>query len=1196
MANSLLKSIGDGLADFIDSVREQLEDDLIRRAIAEDLGLQPGASVPQADLPQANLDGVARYRSQANPDKEAFIVLLGDVRAIYIACRQFIGAFGAGPVTVHNELLYRMFDLMAANYMRIKYPREYFLIQAVATLVDASAELVEEEAAFARVWKTLAKVVSFGLSPLYYLFKALGAEDEAAARRVSEGLFPQIAAALALGGVTDEIIYGWDTLPDPAQPLADAIAERALTVAFPLDADTPAGSDLAGALALTLGVIPASHGGPSGLLVSVGGSGEFEVALSSRWKFLLAASAQPSFSVFLDTKLGNITGHGPTNAPLNVALVSVPDQGNVTYAIPDADGTRVEIGQLALAFGFDGTRGQIRAQALRCALVIATKDQDGFLARLLPADGLRVPFDFGVGFSSERRFFTEGGIQWPTGAGGGLPAPAQPLGGAPDADAGAIVLGAGAAPEIPVLAGSSKPELGVQQLIPIGRALLAVRLNHLLLALAPASDPASARATAEVSLSLALKLGPVTAAVERIGVELGVAFPEDGGNAGFADLGLGLKAPSGVGIKVDSPFVSGGGFLFFDAAKGQYAGFVQLTIQELLTVSAIGVITTRLPGGARGFSFVVMITAEDFRPIALGLGFSLTGIGGLLAINRTVNEEFLREGIKSRTLDDLLFPKDPIRNAAQIFATLNNAFPPRDGSYLFGPVVQISWGTPPVLTMDLGLVLELGNRRRLVILGRVRAIMPSERNDLLRLQMNALGVIDFDQRSIALDAVLYDSRLAGRFPITGAMAMRLRWGRDPLFALSIGGFHPAFKPPPGIPVLERLAISFSNTESFRLRAESYFALTSNTLQFGAKAHLFASAGGFSVEGGLGYDVLIQFDPFAFLADFYASLQLRRGSRNLFKVKLEGQLAGPRPLRVRAKATFEILWCDFSISIDRTLVAGEPPPQPEPVLVMQKLRAALEDPRSWTGQGGAGDRRVAVLREAAAGGQLVLDPLGGLTVRQSVVPLELEIARFGGSVPADGRVFRITALTVNGATVAFERVSDFFAPAQFLELSDDERLAAPSFEAMPAGIRAGGGGGVRFTADEGDILEEPELTYETRIIDRAAGARHDAEPMTLSPAAMGRQLALGAAARSELRHTGVARYRPAGGKNSLVGRGWTVASALDGAPQPAPELEAGAVVSYAEAFLALQKLREQQPARAGALMLLRVPKQPDEQEG
>jgi len=51
--------------------------------------------------------------------------------------------------------------------------------------------------------------------------------------------------------------------------------------------------------------------------------------------------------------------------------------------------------------------------------------------------------------------------------------------------------------------------------------------------------------------------------------------------------------------------------------------------------------------------------------------------------------------------------------------------------------------------------------------------------------------------------------------------------------------------------------------------------------------LYASAAGFSIQRGIGFDVLIQLDPFQFLAEFYAQVQLKRGSSNLFKVKVQG---------------------------------------------------------------------------------------------------------------------------------------------------------------------------------------------------------------------------------------------------------------------------------------------------------------------
>ena len=713
-----------------------------------------------------------------------------------------------------------------------------------------------------------------------------------------------------------------------------------------------------------------------------------------------------------------------------------------------------------------------------------------------------------------------------------------------------------------------------------------VTIQSLRLALAPAND----RLRLDAGAVFKLALGPLQVVVQDVGLRTDLEFHP--GNIGPANLDIGFKPPTGAGVRIDSPFVTGGGFLFFDSDKGQYGGVLQLDVKGI-TVTAIGLITTRLPNGARGFSFIVIITAQGFNPIQLGLGFTLTKIGGLLAINRTCDQDFLREGLKNNTLKDLLFPTDPIGNAPQIFGTLTKAFPAQDGSYLFGPVVQICWGTSSLLKMDLALILELGRRTRLLILGRVTAMLPSEQEDLIRLQMNALGVIDFDQGSISINAVLYDSRLVHKFPLTGSMAMRLNWGSSPVFALSVGGFHPAFKPPPNFPTLARVSISFSDTSDFKLRAEGYFAVTANTLQWGAKAELFSRSGGFSVEGHIGYDVLIQFDPFGFVADFSAGVQLKHGSTNLFKLQADGELSGPRPLHVKGKVTFEIFWCDFTISFNRTLISGEAPPPPAPIVVMDRLQAALSDPRNWTGQLVESQRRLVSIADTGADGHIGLHPLSRLAVKQNVVPLELEIAKFGEAKPADANIFMISGFSVNGNSVHFDRVKDFFAPAQFLNLSDDEKLTAPSFEPMVAGVSAGNDTFIFTRNNDGvitdDIISDDAIEFETIILDKTNNTKSkSANTFTVSPTLLINQIFFGAAARSDVRLTGTARFSTATIKNSLVKKGWTVASSQDGSHQATPGLEAGEVVSYSESFQALQRAKQENPAKAKMLMLVRVP--------
>jgi hypothetical protein len=192
-----------------------------------------------------------------------------------------------------------------------------------------------------------------------------------------------------------------------------------------------------------------------------------------------------------------------------------------------------------------------------------------------------------------------------------------------------------------------------------------------------------------------------------------------------------------------------------------------------------------------------------------------------------------------------------IRIAPQFLSSLGVFFPATPEHHFFGPMAEITWGTPPLLTIKLALLFEFGVRTRLVVLGRITAILPRRDHDLVRLQMNVVGGIDFDRRQAFLDAALFDSRLVNRFAITGEMRLRMRWDDQPLFALAIGGVHPAYTPPPGLEQMQRAAIVFADSENLKLRSEAYLAITSNTVQFGARLDLYARASKFSVAGQAG---------------------------------------------------------------------------------------------------------------------------------------------------------------------------------------------------------------------------------------------------------------------------------------------------------------------------------------------------------
>jgi Family of unknown function (DUF6603) len=698
--------------------------------------------------------------------------------------------------------------------------------------------------------------------------------------------------------------------------------------------------------------------------------------------------------------------------------------------------------------------------------------------------------------------------------------------------------------------------------------------------------------TAEISASVGLSIGPVDAVIDRIGIAGSVSFPEDGGNLGVADLDIHFKPPTGVGLAIDATVVVGGGYLSFDHEREEYSGVLQLEIAERISVKAIGVLTTQMPDGSQGYSLVALIFAQGFAPIQLGFGFALTGVGGLLGINRTFDEGVLRSGLKNQTLDSVMFPKDPIRNAPQIISNLNKVFPPATGHHLFGPMLQISWGTPPLITANLAIIMEFGARLRLLILAQIAAILPRREHDLIRLQMDAVGILDFDQGTASLDASLHDSRLLKKFVLTGDMAMRLKWKGSPNFALSVGGLHPAFNPPPAFPKLERIAINLSAGDNPRLRCEAYFTITSNTVQFGARAELYVSVAGFSIHGEIGFDVLIQFDPFFFLAEFHAQLQLKRNSTNLFKIRLEGSLAGPRPLHIKGRATFEILWWDVSLRLDKTLVEGAKPPPPEPIDVLPRLKEALGNPANWVSQLPDGQRQAVSLRaKTGTTTDVFLHPLGSLSVKQNIVPLNLDISRFGQSTPSGARRFSISSVTLGGQNQTTQSITEFFAPAEFFEMSDDEKLSRPSFEPMAAGVEIASHE-VLFPEVSNDWLEMQKIDYETWIVEKNREPRRNdrgtpTNRYELSAELLGKQARFGAAANCDLRRSGRAKYHTTIGKNRVAKEGWSIVATDELTVEPLPGIESGLPTTYSQAAQALRKLKQVDPAKAAGLKILRL---------
>jgi hypothetical protein len=643
----------------------------------------------------------------------------------------------------------------------------------------------------------------------------------------------------------------------------------------------------------------------------------------------------------------------------------------------------------------------------------------------------------------------------------------------------------------------------------------------------------------EISAALGLALGPIQASVDRVGVKGLITFPDHGGNLGPANLAIDFKPPNGLGLAIDAGVVAGGGYISFNPDKGQYAGVFDLSLAEIVQVKIIGVLDTILPDGSHGFSFLLIITF-DFPPIQLGFGFTLNGVGGLGGVNRTMNTDALHAGFRAHTLNSVLFPPDPIANAPQIISNIENFFPPAEGRYLFGPMLEIGWGTPTLITLAVGVILEVPDPVRLVLLGLIDAGLPTTEAALIELHIDVLGILDFGAKTLSIDGSLYDSRVL-IFSLAGDLALRLSWGDNPNFLFSLGGFNPHFSTAGlDVPQMHRLTVSIGDGDNPRISANSYFAITSNSLQFGSNVEAYASAAGFTIHGWLGFDVLIIFSPFSFEFDFSAGFDVSFEGVSLCGLCVDGTFSGPRPWHLHGDASIHILFFSVSASLDITWGDSTPAILPsKPVL--PDLLPAFQDPRNWSTALPDGTTQAVTLSTPKPDDKtLRVHPMGTLSVRENVVPLDLPITRYGNATPSDGNYFAISDVQIDGHEETKQNFQDYFAPGQFLTLSDADKVSHPSFERYDAGIKIG----------STEILSGADsprtVFYEERYIDEPTGFSRFARRYAMAADVHLALSAQGAGFESPLKNTGLFKYGTgtAGAKISTQDAAYVVAHVED----------------------------------------------------
>ncbi|MGH9143589.1 MAG: hypothetical protein ACRD2I_20830, partial [Vicinamibacterales bacterium] len=256
----------------------------------------------------------------------------------------------------------------------------------------------------------------------------------------------------------------------------------------------------------------------------------------------------------------------------------------------------------------------------------------------------------------------------------------------------------------------------------------------------------------------------------------------------------------------------------------------------------------------------------------------------------------------------------------------------------------------------------------------------------------------------------------------------------------------------------------------------------------------------------------------------------------------------------------------SVHVDEHFGTDRDTPQIR-VNVADQLADEIVKTANWSAQlPRAGDGFV-TLADIKAGTDVLAHPLGTLVFQQKLVPFELRMAKASGSQIDGANEFFAGALqlTQDGQGVPSalhaEARGDFFAAAQFLEMSQDDKLAKPSFESFTAGYELGDD-----NYDIGEVIEET-LNYE------------EADLGAVPVPKRSRRIGLGAYA--EATHGALLRFGAAGRSNyrdrALTQPAQSTAMRVDPAPVTVASKDSMVVATGAQVYTSVWRAHQARDA-------------------
>lgn len=368
-------------------------------------------------------------------------------------------------------------------------------------------------------------------------------------------------------------------------------------------------------------------------------------------------------------------------------------------------------------------------------------------------------------------------------------------------------------------------------------------------------------------LDASILLGPLTFTTQGLGIGSPLTpftptFHLDG-------LGLSFKQPP---LEIEGTFLAVPSQQFAPSTQFQFDGFAVVKAASF-TVAAVGSYAQLSPGDPSLFVLAQLDTSLGGTP-----AFFVVGLMAGFGYNRT-----LAIPAQDEVLDFPLLALGAQQDPSKVLAVLEGHQPatpggkakawiaPQTGEYWLAIGVEFT-SFELVRTQALA-IGQFGHEFALALLGVSTLRLPGHGPDAESyafVQLELEAVLKPSEGVLGLTALLSAASyvIAPACHLTGGFAFYLWFGANPhsgQFVITLGGYHPAFTPPPYFPVEPRLGLSWTVSDEISVKGDAYLALTTSCVMAGGGLEFIVQFANLRAWYTAQLDVLISWHPFFFLA-------------------------------------------------------------------------------------------------------------------------------------------------------------------------------------------------------------------------------------------------------------------------------------------------------------------------------------------